>query len=77
MGVQATAQGYETFKVCPDTDSFKSFQCTVPVKNGQIRISWDGELLVVCADRDGGILEYAGEMYKLNAGEELRVKKEK
>lgn len=71
MGVEATKPGYETFKVAPDTSVFENFQCTVPVKNGQVQIAWDGTKLSVLADRAGGTLEYAGNVYELKAGEEV------
>lgn len=73
MGVEATKPGYETFKVVPKTSMFKEFNCTVPVKNGKVQIQWDSVQLSVLTDREGGVLEYCGNVYELKAGKELQI----
>ncbi len=65
MGVEPASPGYETFRICPETELFSEFRFETPVKNGIVRILWDGSTLTVYTDRKGGTLYYAGMEYEL------------
>ena len=73
LGVEPTEIGYKQFRVSPDTDLLGTFDCVVPVAQGAVHLCFDGQILSVSADCDGGILIYGGEEYKLIAGETVKV----
>ena len=75
LGVESTDTGYKTFRVSPDTKLLGTFDCVVPVAQGAVHLCFDGQILSVSADCDGGILIYGGEEHKLIAGETVKVGK--
>lgn len=75
LGVESTDIGYKTFRVSPDTDLLGIFDCVVPVAQGSVHLFFDGQVLLVSADCDGGILVYGGKEYELVVGKTVTVKK--
>ena len=65
MGVNITETGGKSFEVTPHTEFFDSFDCTLPVGNGEVRLIWDGKELSVKTTVSGGILKYSGEIRQL------------
>ena len=65
MGVNITEAGGKSFEVTPHTEFFDSFDCTLPVGNGEVRLIWDGKELSVKTTVSGGILKYSGEIRQL------------
>ena len=47
MGLKFTGVGGKEFVVEPHTEFFDSFDCTLPVAEGQVHIVWDGNELKV------------------------------
>lgn len=68
LGVHPLTPGYETFEVKPDLSLFSSFDGTVPIKNGEVKLNWDESKLQVYTNQDGGILEVNGQRYGLKKG---------
>lgn len=73
LGVYPTKPGYEAFEVSPRLGFFKELDCTVPVKDGKVDISYKEGILNVTADRDGGILKINGKEWRLTAGVCIQV----
>ena len=46
-GAEITGVGGKEFVVEPHTEFFDSFDCTLPVAEGQVHIVWDGNELKV------------------------------
>ena len=65
MGLNITEAGGKSFEVSPHTEFFDSFDCTLPVGNGEVRLIWDGKELSVKTTVSGGILNYNGEIRQL------------
>ena len=65
MGLNITEAGGRSFEVEPHTEYFDSFDCTLPVGDGEIHLTWDGKNLNVNTTVDGGILKYQGTVQKL------------
>lgn len=76
LGVEPTATAYETFRVAPDTELLSGYEGVVPVKDGEVHISWDGAQLRVMSTREGGTLCWKGKEYLLELGQELVVSDE-
>lgn len=67
MGLKFTSVGGKTFEVEPHIEFFDSFDCTLPVADGQVHLVWDGKELKVETSTDGGVLKCAGKCEQLNA----------
>jgi alpha-L-rhamnosidase len=73
MGVQNTGIAYSTFDVRPLLGDMKSFEGTVPVPGGVVRVSVNGQEIRVKSDIPGGTLYIGSEARLLQAGEETIV----
>ena len=67
MGLNITEAGGKSFEVSPHTEFFDSFDCALPVGDGEVRLIWDGKELSVETTVSGGILNYNGEIRQLEA----------
>jgi len=65
MGLKFTAVGGKAFELEPHTEFFDSFDCTLPVADGQVHLTWDGKDLKVETNAEGGVLKVNGECRKL------------
>ena len=65
MGLNITEAGGKSFEVSPHTEFFDSFDCALPVGDGEVRLIWDGKELSVETTVSGGILNYNGEIRQL------------
>ena len=72
-GVKRTGVAYETFEVAPKLGDLKSFDCTVPLPKGQVRVRMDEGGVTVCATAPGGALLLGGSRYELEPGKEISV----
>ncbi len=52
MGLKFTGVGGKEFVVEPHTEFFDSFDCTLPVSDGQVHIVWDGKELKMETDAE-------------------------
>lgn len=77
MGVRPLKPGYESFEAAPVCGAFAWADCTLPLKDGTIRIRWKDGALRVCTDKAGGVLKLDGKEFSLIPGEELCVPLEK
>lgn len=75
LGVEPTDAGYKSFRVNPQIELLGSFDCVVPVADGQVHIQYDRKHLCVTADREGGVLVYGGKEYVLKAGKAVIVQR--
>ena len=73
LGIEPTAVAYQTFRVRPNLNVFRSFRGCVPLKGGTVSLTWDGTTLTVVTDRDGGVLEIGAERIPLEKGVEKRI----
>lgn len=74
MGVRPTSAGYATFEVKPQTGIFGSFECTLPVGEGNVSVKCENGTLLVQADRDGGTLVYNGQTIPLDKDKAMEIK---
>ena len=64
-----------TYILKPQMQYFTELDCTLPVgSNGVMRLVWDGEILEITPNADGGILELGEQKLSLVRGETRRVK---
>ena len=64
-----------TYILKPQMQYFTELDCTLPVgNNGVVRLVWDGEILEITPNADGGILELGEQKLSLVRGETRRVK---
>ena len=64
-----------TYILKPQMQYFTELDCTLPVgSNGVVRLVWDGEILEITPNADGGILELGEQKLSLVRGETRRVK---
>lgn len=68
-GVTPTAPGYESFLVKPCPGIYKTFEGTVPLPNGEVKVVYVHGTVSVTASAPGGVLEFAGKRVELPAGE--------
>lgn len=61
MGIRPLCPGGERFVAEPHMEFFGRLDCRFPVGEGQVHIRWDGQRLMVTADRPGGILRLPGQ----------------
>ena len=66
MGLKITKAGGISFEIEPHTEYFDSFDCTLPVGEGEVRLVWDGDKLAVHTTAEGGILKYQGKTEKIS-----------
>lgn len=74
LGVHPTSVGFETFEVEPNSMGFSSFSGSVPVMDGFVNVSFDGESYTVLTNKSGGTLIINGKKFELEAGKEFTVK---
>lgn len=72
-GVRPTSPGYKTFEVKPDTENLGKYQCSFPVGQANVTITWDGAKLSVYSEKEGGTLIWKGREIPLKAGVECIV----
>lgn len=72
-GVKATSPGYETFEVAPISGIYKKFTSTVPIKNGFVKIDFNGINYQILTNKDGGVFKLNGKTYPLEKDKELIV----
>ena len=73
LGVYPTSVAYETFEVKPNLGGFGFFEGSVPVGNGDVRVSLSKEKLAVLANREGGTLLWDGKRITLPKDEEIVI----
>lgn len=73
MGVYPTDVAYKTFRVEPNPGKYKSFQGTVPLPEGEVRVEYENGRLSVTAGAEGGTLLWQGKEYALKKGVTLTV----
>lgn len=71
LGVKPTKAGYKEYTVCPQDVGLGNFKGTVPTKNGNIYVSFDGKKAEVVSEIDGGTLILGGKEYPIKKGEKL------
>ncbi len=71
LGVYPTSVGYETFDVVPNKGRFEYITGTVPIKDGEVEVSFSNDKLEVMATKPGGTLVWNNNHYKLNPNEKL------
>ena len=65
LGVSPASAGYETFLVKPRLGGLENIDGSVPVKDGTVRVRFDGKELFVLSDVSGGALVFGGKEYPL------------
>ncbi len=71
MGVYPTSPGYETFKVEP-VFRLGGFEGSVPVRDGEVRVRVDGDVISVVSTVSGGTFVHKGKEYTLEINKEIR-----
>lgn len=74
LGVYPTLPGFETFNVEPQLGGLNEISGTVPVKDGEVRISIDKSRLSVTATKAGGTLIWQNKKYELVPNVEIIIK---
>ncbi len=73
LGVYPTSAGYETFNVEPQLSGLNEIEGAVPVNEGSVRVSLNGERLSVLTDKAGGTLIWQNKKYELIPDKELII----
>ena len=73
LGVYPTSVAYETFEVKPNLGGFGFFEGSVPVGDGDVRVSLSKEKLSVLANREGGTLILGDKRIALPKDEEIII----
>jgi hypothetical protein len=75
-GVEATGVAYETFDVAPRPGTYRTFDATVPVFGGTVRVQCDADARTVraTATRDGGTLKFGGREVLLSANQTATIR---
>ena len=73
MGVYPTSLGYGTFNVEPKLGGLENIEGTVPLKNGEVKIYMDKDILKVTATKEGGTLIFNDKEYVLEKDKELII----
>ena len=73
VGVYPTDVAYKTFRVEPNPGKYKSFQGTVPLPEGEVRVEYADGKLSVTAGAEGGTLCWQGKEYTLKKDVTLTV----
>lgn len=73
LGVYPTDTAYHTFTVEPNLGSYHQMQGTVPLSGGKVAVAWEGDMVTVLADREGGTLKLNGKEYPIPVNEKLTV----
>ncbi len=73
LGVYPTKPGFEEFEVRPYLGGFQFVEGTVPVLDGEVRVSLSRDTLEVTATRDGGVLVWEDKTYPLRKNQTLRM----
>lgn len=73
MGVRPLKPGYESFEAAPVCTAFAWADCTLPLKDGRIRIQWKDGTLSVWTDKPGGVLKLDGREIPLVPGETVHA----
>ena len=71
LGVKPTKPGYKEYTVCPSDIGLGAFKGSVPTKNGNISVSFDGKKAEVVSEIDGGTLILGDKKYPIKKGEKL------
>ncbi|WP_197975058.1 MULTISPECIES: alpha-L-rhamnosidase-related protein [unclassified Klebsiella] len=71
VGLRALTPGYETFIIEPWLTSFSRLDCTLPIKDGEVRLNLCDNVLTVCSTRSGGVVRLDGETRSLTANQPL------
>ena len=75
VGLDLVNKDGVTYILKPQMQYFTELDCTLPVgSNGVVRLVWDGEILEITPNADGGILELGEQKLSLVRGETRRVK---
>jgi hypothetical protein len=74
-GVEATDVAYITFDVAPRPGAYRTFDATVPVCGGDVRVEYDGGARTVraTATRGGGTLKFGGKEAPMPANETVII----
>lgn len=67
-GVEQTSAS--TFKIEPNAGIYKSFEATVPLRNGSVKVCYDGKNYKVITTADGGIFKADGKTAVLEKNKE-------
>ena len=73
LGVYPTSVAYETFEIKPNLGGFGFFEGSVPIGDGDVRVSLSKEKLTVFANREGGTLIFGGKRIPLPKNEEITI----
>nr|MDD6334890.1 alpha-rhamnosidase [bacterium] len=73
LGVRPTAPGAAAFEVAPNPCGLPAFSGTVPMRQGEVRVTYDGTAVAVCATVPGGTLRVGDTTCPLEAGREVRL----
>jgi hypothetical protein len=68
LGVKPTKPGYKEYIVCPHDVGLGAFKGSVPTKNGNIYVSFDGKKAEVVSEIDGGTLILGDKKYPIKKG---------
>ena len=71
LGVMPTGAGYSAYEVAPKDMGLGKISGTVPTKNGNVFVSFDGKTAEVVSEIDGGTLILGGKRYPIIKGERL------
>ncbi|MBQ8758284.1 MAG: alpha-rhamnosidase, partial [Clostridia bacterium] len=74
LGVYPTDVAYKTYKVEPNPGIYNSFKGDVPTEKGNIHVEYDGRVVSVLSEIDGGTLVIGGVEYDIPKGEMVCVK---
>lgn len=73
LGVVPTKPGYSQFKVKPCLGGFSHIKGDVPVNKGTVSVEMDRHTVKVCADVNGGTLEFGGKSYEIEKDSPLII----
>ena len=73
LGVMPTNAGYKTYEVAPKDMGLGKISGTVPTKNGNVFVSFDGKTAEVVSEIDGGTLILGDKKYPIIKGTPLVV----
>ncbi len=73
MGIRQTDVAYGSYIVEPDTALFRECSCRFPLKDGEVILRYDRNVMKVMATREGGILKYHNAEYILEKNKEICV----
>jgi hypothetical protein len=73
LGVSPLEYGYEEFIVSPKLGGLGYIKGCVPVNGGEVYVELDRHTLKVKATICGGVLRFNGEVYDLEANEEIVI----